>query len=135
MLLVFGVIGYTAKRFGFPLAPMILGVVLGPIAELYLARALSLSYDLTHFLVRPWSLFFLILALFSVLFPLYQKHRGRAKWTLSFMPALGIALSIPIFMMEGGLRTLIAALLLIICTLLIYRRMVNSSNTKIEESI
>jgi len=134
VLLVFGVIGYTAKRYGFPLAPMILGVVLGPIAELYLARSLSLSHDLTYFLVRPWSLFFIILALFSIIFPLYQKHRGKAKWTLSFMPALGITLSIPVFMMEGGLRTLIASLLLVICSFLIYRRLAHSRSSRVEST-
>ena len=69
----FGVIGYFMKVLRFPLAPMILGVVLGHIAELNLNRALSTNDDLLLFLTRPWSLFFLILGLFSMFFPLYQK--------------------------------------------------------------
>ena len=51
-LLWFGVIGYTMRVLGFPLAPMILGVVLGNIAEINLSRALAISDDVTLF-VHP----------------------------------------------------------------------------------
>ena len=76
-LLWFGIVGFVMRQFGFPLAPMILGVVLGDIAELNLARALAITPELTPFFTRPWSLFFLIIALFSAMFPLFQGHRGR----------------------------------------------------------
>lgn len=39
----FGVLGYGMRRAGFPLAPVILGVVLGPLMERSLRRSLSLS--------------------------------------------------------------------------------------------
>ncbi len=52
---------------------MILGVVLGHIAEVNFSRALSTDSDLMVFLSRPWSLFFLVLAVFSSCFPAYQK--------------------------------------------------------------
>ena len=52
-LLIFGMVGLTLKTLGFPLAPMILGVVLGHIAELNLNRALSTSDDLLLFITRP----------------------------------------------------------------------------------
>jgi len=61
-LLWFGILGLLMRHFGFPLAPMILGVVLGNIAELNLARAFAITTDLTPFVTRPWSLLFLILA-------------------------------------------------------------------------
>ncbi|RME95546.1 MAG: Tat pathway signal protein, partial [Alphaproteobacteria bacterium] len=64
-LLWFGILGFLMRHFGFPLAPMILGVVLGNIAELNLARAMAIDTSLLHFFVRPWSLFFFIVALFS----------------------------------------------------------------------
>ncbi|HIP77968.1 MAG TPA: Tat pathway signal protein, partial [Kiloniellaceae bacterium] len=72
VLFIFGIVGYILKNLGFPLAPIILGVVLGHIAELNLSRAVGTSDDLTLFITRPWSLFFLIVALFSAAFPWYQ---------------------------------------------------------------
>jgi len=103
-LLIFGVVGYAMKELGFPLAPMILGVVLGGTAELNLARALAISEDPMLFVTRPWSLFFLILAAFSVFFPLYQARRGRSRWTLAYAPAMALALAGPLLMMGGGVR-------------------------------
>ena len=41
----FGLLGYLMKKFGFPLAPVILGVVLGDLAELNLNRAWTISED------------------------------------------------------------------------------------------
>ncbi len=57
VLLIFGVLGYAMRTLGFALAPMILGVVLGHLAELNLNRAISTSDDMTLFITRPWSLF------------------------------------------------------------------------------
>ena len=108
-LLIFGIVGYIMKERGFPLAPMILGVVLGHIAELNLARAVAVSTDPTLFFTRPWSLFFLVLGAFSVFFPFYQKRRGRATWTLFYAPAMLIGLAVPLFMMGGVPRMTIAA--------------------------
>jgi putative tricarboxylic transport membrane protein len=92
------------RSFGFPLAPMILGVVLGDNAEVNLIRALASEDDLTLFVTRPWSLFFLTVAVFSVLFPWYQAVRSRQRWTLLYLPALPLALSLPMLMMGGWLR-------------------------------
>ena len=114
-------LGYVMRNLGFPLAPMILGVVLGNIAELNLSRAFAITTDLEMFVVRPWSLFFIILAVFSVFFPRYQKLRGRRKWTLAYLPALLAALSVPMVMMGGITRPLIAAALLITAGYTIWR--------------
>ncbi len=98
-LLWFGIIGFVMRHFGFPLAPMILGVVLGNIAELNLARAIAIDTDLTPFFTRPWALFFLIVALFSAAFPWFQTARGKKKWTLFYMPFACFAVCLPIGMM------------------------------------
>jgi putative tricarboxylic transport membrane protein len=111
-LFIFGVIGLTMKNLGFPLAPMILGVVLGQIAELNLSRAVSSSDDLMLFLTRPWSLFFLVLGAFSAIFPWYQKARGVARWTLAFGPALALSLVVPLFMMGGIVRPVLGVVLI-----------------------
>lgn len=107
-LLIFGIVGLVMKVLGFPLALMILGVVLGHIAELNLNRALSTSDDLMLFVTRPWSMFFILLAGFSIFFPWYQKLRGLARWTLVYPSAMSICLALPIMMMQGVVRPVLA---------------------------
>ena len=122
VLLGFGVLGYAMRRYGFPLAPMILGVVLGNNAEINLIRALATDTDLTIFFTRPWSLFFLLIAGFSTAFPWYQKYRGRQKWTLFFTPMIAICLAGPMFMMGGIFRPSVAGALVCIGLFLLIRR-------------
>ena len=101
----FGVLGFLMRQFGFPLAPMILGVVLGNIAELNLARALAISTDYTLFFTRPWALFFMLIAVFSAIFPVFQKARAEGKkWVTYYAPALLTCVSVPLFMMGGMVR-------------------------------
>lgn len=111
-LAIFGVVGYVMRTLKFPLAPMILGVVLGPIAERWLSRSLALSTDITEFITHPWSLFFLIASAFSIGFSWYQKQRGLKVWTLWYAPALMLALTVPLFMMGGTVRPVLAGLLI-----------------------
>lgn len=117
----FGILGFLMRQFGFPLAPMILGVVLGNIAELNLSRAMAITTDLSPFVTRPWSLFFLILAVFSAFFPMYQKERGQKTWTLFYPALLSLALSLPVFMMGGLVRPVLAAGLVAFGVYLLYR--------------
>ncbi len=111
-LAIFGVVGYAMRSLGFPLAPMILGVVLGPIAERWLSRSLALSTDPTEFLTHPWSLFFLTVSLFSIGFSWYQRDRGKKPWTDWYGPLFLIALTPALFMMGGWVRPTLAVLLL-----------------------
>ncbi|MEM1046298.1 MAG: tripartite tricarboxylate transporter permease [Pseudomonadota bacterium] len=103
-LFFFGLVGYALRNLGFPLAPVILGVVLGPIAEKWLARALAISTDPMEFITHPWSLFFIVLSLFSMAFGLYQRDRGQQVWTFFYTPLLAMCLSVPLFMMQGYIR-------------------------------
>lgn len=112
-LLWFGILGFLMRQFGFPLAPMILGVVLGNIAELNLARAMAISTDLSLFVTRPWALFFLIVAVFSAAFPIYQAYKGLRKWTLFYLPVACFAVSGPLFMMGGTPRTVLAGVVVV----------------------
>ncbi|MFQ5896620.1 MAG: tripartite tricarboxylate transporter permease, partial [Nitrospinota bacterium] len=75
----FGILGYLMKKFGFPLAPMILGVVLGPIAEVNLNRAYMTNPDPTLFFTRPISLFFILLGVLSLAFPFWQRRRMAGR--------------------------------------------------------
>ncbi len=112
-LLWFGILGFLMRYFGFPLAPMILGVVLGNIAELNLARAFAITTDLTPFVTRPWSLFFLIVALYSAAYPWFQRERGKKAWTFYYPAMLLASVSVPMFMMGGTVRPTIGAVLVI----------------------
>jgi putative tricarboxylic transport membrane protein len=117
----FGLLGYLMKKFGFPLAPVILGVVLGDLAELNLNRAWTINPSVTPFFSQPWSLFFLLLAVFSIAFPWYQKYRGKQVWTLLFVPAMLIAQSIPLFMMGNVVRAAIGVTMIAIALWLLWR--------------
>ena len=122
-LFFFGILGFFMRQHGFPLAPMILGVVLGDIAELNLARALAIDPDPMLFITRPWSLFFTIIALFSIIFPIYQKQRGSGSVLEKlYSPAMLLALSIPLFMMGGIFRTTLATAAVAIGVYIIWRR-------------
>ncbi len=121
-LLWFGILGFVMRQFGFPLAPMILGVVLGDIAELNLARAMAITTDISPFFTRPWSLFFFIVAIFSALFPIFQAHRGKYKWTLFYLPLACFAVSVPLFMMGGIPRPILAGLVIALGLFVVWRR-------------
>ncbi|MDC1117466.1 tripartite tricarboxylate transporter permease [Alphaproteobacteria bacterium] len=122
-LFFFGILGFVMRQFGFPLAPMILGVVLGNIAELNLARALAIDADPLLFVVRPWSLFFAIVAVFSMIFPIYQKHRDTGSLLERiFSPLVLLSLSLPLFMMGGLLRTTLAVAAIAISSSILWRR-------------
>ena len=121
-LFIFGIVGYVLKTLGFPLAPMILGVVLGHVAELNLSRALSISDDLSLFVTRPWALFFLIISVFSAVFPWYQARRHAQRWTLFFFPAFCLAVAPPLFLMEGYVRPILGGLLVAFAAYTLWRR-------------
>ena len=121
-LLIFGIIGFTMKTLGFPLAPMILGVVLGHIAEVNLSRAVASSDDLTLFLTRPWSMFFLIIACFSTLFPKFQTDRGKKKWTLFYLPLACMAVTLPLVLMGGMVRPFVGVAFFVLGGYLLWRR-------------
>lgn len=56
VMIAFGLIGYVLRRFGYPMAPLVLGIVLGDLLEKNFRRGLVLSDgDLTPFFTRPIS--------------------------------------------------------------------------------
>lgn len=63
MMLLFGVIGYLLRKLDFPLAPAVLGMILGPQLEKSLRTSLEMSAgDYSIFFTRPITLFLLIAA-------------------------------------------------------------------------
>jgi putative tricarboxylic transport membrane protein len=120
-LFLFGVLGYVMRLLGFPLAPMILGVILSGVAERNLSRAVTISDDYTLFLTRPFSLFFIVLGAFSILYPWYQKHCGTARWTDFYPAAATLALAPPLLMMPGDVRPVAGGLLVLLGAWLTWR--------------
>ncbi|MEM0990699.1 MAG: tripartite tricarboxylate transporter permease [Pseudomonadota bacterium] len=118
----FGVLGFLMRRFGFPLAPMILGVVLGNIAELNLSRALAIDQDLTMFVTRPWAMFFFVIAIFSAAFPWYQGARTRGEgWTRFYGPAMLACVALPLSLMDGWFRPSLAVLAVVLAAFMTWR--------------
>jgi putative tricarboxylic transport membrane protein len=80
VMLGFGVLGFVLRMYGFPMAPLILGVVLGPILDSNLRRGLVLSEgSLVPFLTRPISLALWLGIAVTVLLgvPPVQRLMGR----------------------------------------------------------
>jgi putative tricarboxylic transport membrane protein len=81
MLLGFGLVGYLMQRYGFPMAPAVLALVLGILAEQHLRRALSVSNgDLMTFVERPLSLALVVFILLVLaLPPVIARVRSRPR--------------------------------------------------------
>jgi putative tricarboxylic transport membrane protein len=79
LLYAIGLLGVVMRRFDFPTAPVVVGMILGPLAEAHLRNGLSMGEGKwTVFVERPMSLFLLV-AIAAVLFlpRLVKLVRGR----------------------------------------------------------
>jgi putative tricarboxylic transport membrane protein len=81
VMVVFGVLGYLMRKFGYEPAPMVLAFVLGPMLENNLRKSLILSHgDFTIFVERPISAVCIILAAAALVGPLLPGlARRRAR--------------------------------------------------------
>lgn len=80
-MLLIAVVGYFFLKLEIPIAPIVLALILGPLAESNLRRSLLLSQgSASIFFTRPICIFFLVLALVSLCWPLLRKLlSGRKK--------------------------------------------------------
>jgi len=80
LLAAFGMLGWLMKRYDWSMAPMILGLVLGPLFESALRQSLTLSHaNPAVFVTRPISAVLLALALIAVTAPLWTRvYRAKA---------------------------------------------------------
>ncbi|HLQ74182.1 MAG TPA: tripartite tricarboxylate transporter permease, partial [Bacillota bacterium] len=78
--LAFGVLGYFMMKFNYPLPPLILGMILGPIIESNLRRSLIQTDEgIMIFLTRPISLIFLIVTILTLLYPVVKNLMQQRK--------------------------------------------------------
>ncbi|GAA3288131.1 tripartite tricarboxylate transporter permease [Nesterenkonia halobia] len=75
-----GIAGYFMKRFDFPAAPLVLGLVLGPLLERYLVQTSEMGQgNLGIVLERPLSATFLALALVAIALPAVLRLRSNRR--------------------------------------------------------
>ena len=80
IMYIVGVIGFFMRRYDFPVAPMILGVILGPMLEQQFRTALQISNgDLTVFVTRPISAILLVTAVAALVLPYVPRLMGRGR--------------------------------------------------------
>lgn len=73
IMLGFGLVGYFMKKLKFPITPVVLALILGPMAESNLRRALIMSEgQWSIFVQRPISLVLLIITVLSLLYPIIR---------------------------------------------------------------
>jgi hypothetical protein len=78
LLLAFGALGFAIRRFGIPVLPLILGVILGPLMEVKLREALDLSGgDLSGLFNEGLAIFIYVLIVLAIALPVVlSRLRG-----------------------------------------------------------
>lgn len=80
LLMVVGLIGFLMRRHDFPVAPCVIGLILGPMAEAQFRRALSISQGAPSvFLTHPLSATLLLIAASVLLVPPLLRRMQAAR--------------------------------------------------------
>jgi putative tricarboxylic transport membrane protein len=78
-LYVFGLLGFVMRRWDIPVAPAVIGLILGPLAETQFRRALAISQgDLSVFVTQPIAAGVLAVSALLLLVPLFFRQSRRA---------------------------------------------------------
>lgn len=78
VMLLFGMIGYLAKKYGISIPATVLGIIIGPILEPNLLRAL-IVYDNNPllFFTRPAGGIFILTSIFLLVYPMVKGRKGK----------------------------------------------------------
>jgi len=84
LMLVFGVVGYLMRKLDYPMAPAVLAIVLGPLAEPALRQSLLISGgSFSIFFTRPFASVIIIIAIILLALPVlkivYEKFKKPAE--------------------------------------------------------
>jgi putative tricarboxylic transport membrane protein len=75
LLYAIGLMGFLMRRYGFPAAPVIVGMILGPLAEEQMRRSLSISQgSWSVFVTHPISAVLLAITLAVLVLPIIIRH-------------------------------------------------------------
>lgn len=84
VIVAFGVLGYLFEKFHFPIAPLVLGTILGPLAETtFMTTMVSYQNDWTIFFTRPVSAVLVGMSALALGYPLYKHLRQKRFARLS----------------------------------------------------
>jgi len=73
IMLAFGLLGFAAKKNGFPLPPLVLGIILGRRLETYFRQTVVLGWD--YLFTRPFAIAIVLLAVLMMF--LFSRFKGR----------------------------------------------------------
>lgn len=80
LMIAFGIVGYLMRKLDYPLAPAVLAIVLGPLAEPALRQSLIISDgSFGIFFTRTFSGPIMVIALILLFLPLFKKAYDKAK--------------------------------------------------------
>ena len=80
LMLPVGIISYFLIEMGYPIAPLVIGVILGPMADENLRRALMVSQgSFMPVFTRPVALILFLIIVWTVLsqFPLFKGYKNK----------------------------------------------------------
>jgi putative tricarboxylic transport membrane protein len=88
LLYIIGLVGFLMRRYDIPVAPVIVGMILGPLAEQQFRRALAISQgDFSIFITSPISATVLLIAALAVIAPPIWRRFNRKSQSEQAAPA------------------------------------------------
>ncbi len=76
LMLIFGIVGYLLRKLNYPLAPLVLAIVLGPLAETSMRQSLIMNQGSpTIFFERPISITIICFTLTLLTLPLFKRFK------------------------------------------------------------
>ncbi len=80
VMAISGVVGFIFRKMDFPLGPIILGMLLGKMAEANFRRAIPLGgNNFSLFYTKPICVILLVLSVFSIVVPIYKQYKDRKR--------------------------------------------------------
>ena len=80
LMLLFGIVGYLMRKLNYPVAPAVLAIVLGPLAERSLRQSLLSSQgDIMIFFERPISAICIAIAVALMAYPIFLIYKKEKK--------------------------------------------------------
>jgi len=87
LMLIFGVVGYLLRKLDYPMAPVVLAIVLGPLAEASMRQSLIISSgSFAIFFTRPIAGTIMVIAIVLFVLPLLQAAKNLIKNRVSQRP-------------------------------------------------
>lgn len=81
LMIAFGILGYFMRKFDFPTAPVVLAIILGPMAEIGFRQSLVLAQGdvISYYLTRPLSVILIVLTLLALLAPMVLNKFKKTR--------------------------------------------------------